>query len=117
MVLAGSMGEAHHLEPHERIQLIKTARAALDRAGLIDTPIIAGTGVGSTRESIQLSKQAAEAGADYAIVILSGYFAGSLIPDRAAIKEFFRELATHSPIPVMIYNCKSSHRYSHYERG
>ena len=32
-VIAGSMGEAHHLSHHERITLIKAARSALDEAG------------------------------------------------------------------------------------
>lgn len=66
------MGEAHHLSPSERITLITSSRKALDDAGLTEVPIIAGTGVGSTRETIELSKQAAEAGADCAIVISPG---------------------------------------------
>ena len=48
------MGEAHHLSPSERIELITSARKALDEAGLTEVPIIAGTGVGSTRETIEL---------------------------------------------------------------
>ncbi|KAG8936556.1 hypothetical protein FRC02_001051 [Tulasnella sp. 418] len=102
ILLCGSMGEAHHLEPSERVQLIKAAREALDNAGFIHVPIIAGTGAGSTRATIELNKQAAEAGADYAIVICSGYFAGAL--DAAALKTFFVTVAEASPIPVMVYN-------------
>lgn len=68
------MGEAHHLSHAERKTLITTARKVLDAAGLERVPIIAGTGAGSTRETIELSRQAAEAGADVAIVIASGYF-------------------------------------------
>jgi len=67
------MGEAHHLSPSERIELIISARKALDEAGLTEVPIIAGTGVGSTRETIKLSKEASEAGADAAIVIAPGF--------------------------------------------
>jgi len=67
------MGEAHHLSPSERIELITSARKALDEAGLTEVPIIAGTGVGSTRETIKLSKEASEAGADAAIVIAPGF--------------------------------------------
>lgn len=105
LVLSGSMSEAHHLTPDERVTLIKAARSALDQAGLTQVPIIAGTGVGSTRESISLSKQAAAAGADYAIVITSGYYAGALAGNTAALKAFFTDIADASPIPVMIYNC------------
>lgn len=60
------------------------------------------SGVGSTRGSIQLCKQAADAGADYAIVIPSGYFAGAL--SRDALKQYFLDIQAASPIPVMVYN-------------
>ncbi len=105
-LLNGTMGEAHHLSHDERATLIKVTRKALDDAGYTDIPIIAGTGAGSTRETIQLSKEAAQAGADYAIVILSGYFAGALANNRKALKAFWSEVAEKSPIPVIIYNCE-----------
>ena len=98
------MGEAHHLTHSERKVLIEAARKALDEAGYTDVPIIAGTGVGSTRETIELCHEAAEAGADYAIVIASGYFAGAF--SRPALKAFFTEVAEKSPIPVIVYNCE-----------
>ncbi|KAG8806217.1 hypothetical protein FRC19_007408, partial [Serendipita sp. 401] len=43
ILLCGSMGEAHHLSPEERILVITSAREALDSAGLHSIPIIAGT--------------------------------------------------------------------------
>ncbi len=101
------MGEAHHVSHSERTTLIRAARRALDGAGFPAIPIIAGTGAGSTRETIELSKAAAEAGADYAIVICSGYFAGALANNRKALKTFWTEVAAKSPIPVIIYNCTS----------
>lgn len=103
-LLAGSMGEAIHLSHEERVILIKTARKALDHVGLLTVPIIAGIGAGSTRESIDLAHEAAAAGADYGIVITSGYFAGALAGNKAALKAFFQEVSSKSPIPVMIYN-------------
>jgi dihydrodipicolinate synthase/N-acetylneuraminate lyase len=42
-VICGSMGEAHHLTHDERVTLFKTARQALDDAGLTETVLIAGT--------------------------------------------------------------------------
>ncbi|KAG6837305.1 hypothetical protein H0H93_011907 [Arthromyces matolae] len=101
-VICGSMGEAIHLSHDERTTLIHAGRKALDQAGYKTIPIIAGTGAGSTRETIQLGIEAAEAGADYAIVICSGYFAGALT--RPALKAFFVEVAEKCPIPVIIYN-------------
>ncbi|KAJ3482089.1 hypothetical protein NLI96_g7210 [Meripilus lineatus] len=103
-LLAGSMGEALHLSHSERTTLITTARRALDDAGFKDTPIIAGTGAGSTRETIELCSEAANAGADFVIVITSGYFAGALAHDKKALKAFFQEVAAKSPLPVIIYN-------------
>jgi len=103
-LIAGSMGEAIHLSHSERVTLIQAARNALDDAGYADVPLIVGTGAGSTRETIELTNAAAAAGADYAIVIASGYFAGALSASRTALKDFFVEISETSPIPVMIYN-------------
>ncbi|KAF8910996.1 hypothetical protein CPB84DRAFT_1743134 [Gymnopilus junonius] len=103
-LVAGSMGEAIHLSHSERVKLIHAARKALDNAGLNHVPIIAGTGAGSTRETIELTNEAAAAGADYAIVIASGYFAGVLATNRPALKAFWVEVSEKSPIPVLIYN-------------
>ena len=105
LVISGSMGEGHHLSSDERQSLIRTARRVLDSAqpSLAHVPIIAGTGAGSTRESIRLSREAAEAGADIAIVIVSGYFAAAL--DKQALKAYWTEIADKSPIPVLLYNC------------
>lgn len=107
LVINGSMGEAHHLSREERSQLVKAARSALDSAQppLSDVPIIAGTGTGSTKETLVLCKDAAEAGADAVIVITSGYYAGAI--DTLALKTYYTEISDKSPIPVMIYNCAS----------
>lgn len=107
-LIAGSMGEASHLSHAERVRLIHAGRKALDTAGFPNVPIIVGTGSGSTRETVELSQEAADAGADYAIVITSGYFAGALAGNKEALKAFFREVSAKSPIPVMIYNCESA---------
>lgn len=104
ILVSGSMGEAHHLEPEERITLIRAAREALDSVGLTTVPVIAGTGIGSTKGTIEITRQAAEAGADYSIVIASGYYAGALNPD--SLVRFFLDVAAASPIPVIVYNCE-----------
>lgn len=104
LVIMGTNGEAHHLSKEERFQLVSTAREYLASAGLSSTQIIAGTGTGSVKETIANCVDAARAGADAAIVILPGYFAGNLGKDRAAIKQFFTAVADKSPLPVMVYN-------------
>jgi len=110
------MGEAIHLSHSERVKLIQVARKVLDNAALTHIPIIAGTGAGSTRETVELTLQAAVAGADYVIVIASGYFAGALANDRVALKAFWVEIADKSPIPVMIYNCRD-YTFPHYQHS
>ncbi|RPD66122.1 dihydrodipicolinate synthetase [Lentinus tigrinus ALCF2SS1-7] len=103
-LLAGTMGEAHHLSHEERVSLIKATRQALDDAGFKGIPIISGSGSGSTRETIQISQEAAAAGADYVIVICSGYFAGALAGNKKALKAFWTDVSEKSPLPVIIYN-------------
>ncbi|UKZ81486.1 hypothetical protein TrVFT333_009258 [Trichoderma virens FT-333] len=103
-VVSASMGEAVHLTPRERIKLIQTLRNALDSIELQNTPIVAGVGGNSTRETIQLARDAAAAGADFALVIAPGYWAGYLKGNPAATKRFFVDVAAGSPIPVVIYN-------------
>lgn len=80
------------------------AREALDGAGFKDMPILAGTGTGSAKETIRITKEAAEAGADYSIVIFPGYFAFAMGRNKAALREYFVKVLDASPIPVMIYN-------------
>lgn len=105
-LVSGSMGEAIHLSRSERITLIKAARSALDEAGFQQVPIMAGVGAGSTRETIELAQEAAQAGADLAIAIVSGYFAGALKGNKEALKQFFVDVSEKSPIPLLVYSCK-----------
>jgi L-threo-3-deoxy-hexylosonate aldolase len=69
---------------------------------LKNVPIVAGAGAASTRESIELCKDAAEAGADYVMVIPPGYYAGTLLADTSSIKKFFVDIAEASPVPVSV---------------
>ncbi|GAA5908324.1 hypothetical protein JCM6882_006802 [Rhodosporidiobolus microsporus] len=103
IVALGSMGEAVHLSHSERNTLVTAAREALDAdPALSKIPLIVGTGASSTRETIELTREAAERGADFAMVISPGYFVGAL--PNAALKAFFVEVAEASPIPVLLYN-------------
>ncbi|KAK9321848.1 hypothetical protein V1517DRAFT_325317 [Lipomyces orientalis] len=104
LVLHGTNGEACHLSNEERVEMVKVARGALDSNGLSDVPLLVGTGVGSARETISLTRQVANVGADGAIVIAPGYFAFAIGKDRSSLKQFFTTVFDESPIPVMIYN-------------
>lgn len=108
-VVAGSAGEAPHLTPSERIEIIKATRRALDTPSAVpggeQIPIVAGVGAPSTRETISLAKDAAEAGADFVMVIPPGYYAGALKADGGkALREYFCDVAEASPVPVILYN-------------
>ncbi|KAL3458400.1 putative dihydrodipicolinate synthase [Aspergillus heterothallicus] len=103
-VVSGTMGEAVHLSHAEMVELVEAARSALDEINLHDVPVVAGAGAPSTRESINLCKEAAAAGADYVMVIPPGYYAGALLSDTRSIRDFFVQIAEASPVPVIIYN-------------
>ncbi|EOA86324.1 hypothetical protein ACJQWK_06089 [Exserohilum turcicum] len=98
----GSNGEAVHLSHKERDLITSTTRKALDEAGFGYMPVIVGCGAQSTRECIELCEEAASAGGDYALVLPPAYYQGLFSKDT--VKEFFRDVATASPIPILIYN-------------
>ncbi|KAJ9263695.1 hypothetical protein DTO212C5_7480 [Paecilomyces variotii] len=103
LVVQGSNGEAVHLDREERKAITRATRRALDSSPSTSSiPIIVGTGAQSTRETITLCKDAAEAGGDYAIILPPCYYKGLVNND--ALLEHFRIAASESPIPVMIYN-------------
>lgn len=98
----GSNGEAVHLSHEERKLITSTTRKALDEAGFSDMPIIVGCGAQSTREAIELTKDAKASGGDYALVLPPSYFKAAYT--QADIFGYFEELATASPVPILIYN-------------
>ncbi|KAF4774075.1 dihydrodipicolinate synthetase [Colletotrichum scovillei] len=102
LVTHGSNGEAVHLDHDERQLINRTTRAALDSAGKTELPLIVGCGAQSTRETIQLCKEAGASGGDYALVLPPAYYGGLLTTDL--ILQHFREVADASPVPLLIYN-------------
>ncbi|KAF2132514.1 aldolase [Dothidotthia symphoricarpi CBS 119687] len=98
----GSNGEAVHLSHRERNLITNTTRKALDNAGFGYVPIIVGCGAQSTHEAIELCEEAASAGGDFALVLPPAYYQGLFSKDT--VREFFRDVATASPIPILIYN-------------
>jgi len=77
-------------------------RSALDENGLHRTPIVAGVGATSTRETISLAKDAAAAGAEFVLVIAPSYYASALKANPIAIKTFFIDVALKSPLPMYV---------------
>ncbi|KAF2464055.1 aldolase [Lindgomyces ingoldianus] len=98
----GSNGEAVHLSHKERNLITSTTRKALDEAGFGYIPVIVGCGAQSTKETIELCEEAASAGGDYSLVLPPAYYQGLFSKDT--VMSFFRDVATASPIPILIYN-------------
>ena len=102
IVIAGTNGEAATLTPEEKSKLVQLTRSTAQKLNRPDLPITCGTFGGGTQAIIEDTKLAAAAGADYALVLVPSYFHFAL--DATAIVGFFEEVASASPVPVMIYN-------------
>ena len=98
LVVLGSNGEFTLLSHDEKVKLVETARKHLPS----DKKIIAGTGCESLKETVELTKQCAAAGADVALVVTPNYYKKDM--NEAALEKFYTMLADASPVPVMIYN-------------
>jgi len=69
IVAVGTTGESSTLDPDEHINVIR--RVVKQADGRI--PIIAGTGGNSTREAIDLTREAAEIGVDACLLVVPYY--------------------------------------------
>lgn len=101
-VVMGTNGEAVHLSAQERVRVIETARATAGE----QATILAGCGEQSTRASIALCQQAAQAGANFALILPPFYFKGRM--QSQALLSHYRAIADSSPLPVVIYNMPAS---------
>ncbi len=100
LVVAGSTGESSTLEDDEKIDLTK---AVVEEVGP-DVTVIVGSGSNDTRHSVELTKMAAEAGADAALIVTPYY----VRPNRAGIRRHFEAVAEGSPgFPIVAYNIPS----------
>lgn len=100
LVVAGSTGESSTLEDDEKIDLTK---AVVEEVGT-EVTVIVGSGSNDTRHSVELTKMAAEAGADAALIVTPYY----VRPNRAGIRRHFEAVAEGSPgFPIVAYNIPS----------
>ena len=96
IVPCGTTGESPSLEKEEYEKVIK---AAVDSAnGKI--PVIAGTGSNSTRHAVELTKMAADIGADASLLVCPYYNK----PTQEGLYMHFSEIAKKVDIPLVIYN-------------
>ncbi|KAL7939527.1 hypothetical protein V8C35DRAFT_10554 [Trichoderma chlorosporum] len=102
IVTHGSNGEAVHLDHAERQLVNRITRSTIDAAGRSDMPLIVGCGSQSTRETIQLCREAAESGGTHALILPPAYYGSLLSTDHIMVH--FKEVADASPIPLLVYN-------------
>jgi 4-hydroxy-tetrahydrodipicolinate synthase len=96
LVPCGTTGESptlNHDEHRQLVDLVVTAAAGRVR-------VVAGTGSNSTAEAVDLTRHAAKAGADAALVVNPYYNK----PTQEGLYRHFRAVAEAAPIPVLVYN-------------
>lgn len=92
----GTTGESPTLDYEEHHKVIEIV---IDAAkGKV--PVIAGTGSNSTREAIEMTKKAAEAGADASLQVCPYYNK----PTQEGLYRHFSAIAKAVDIPIIIYN-------------
>ena len=97
-LILGSNGEQVMLSEAEKIKAIAAARGALPEGRIL----LAGTGCQSTRETIALTRAAANEGVHAVLVINPSYYRGNMNHDEL-VKHYF-DVADASPVPVLVYN-------------
>ena len=97
-LVLGSNGESVYLEHSEKLRLIETARKRVPPSMML----LAGTGVESTQATINLTKEAADRGADAVLVKNPFYFKSQMSFD--VYMAHYTAVADASPVPVIIYN-------------
>jgi 4-hydroxy-tetrahydrodipicolinate synthase len=97
LVIGGTTGECPTLTDEETIELLEAVRAEVGDGVLL----VCGTGTNDTRHSRELTKRAAAAGADAALVVAPYYNK----PNRAGLRAHFEAVAAAAPeLPMIVYN-------------
>jgi 4-hydroxy-tetrahydrodipicolinate synthase len=92
----GSTGEFLRFTPEERRRIVEIVCQAT--AGRV--PVVAGAAEGTAAETIRACEHCQEAGAT-AVAIVSPYYYRL---SQESIYAYFREIAGHSPIDILVYN-------------
>lgn len=96
IVVLGTTGESPTIEFKEREHII---RETLDQVGG-RVPVIVGSGVNCTKETIHLTKNAMELGADACLLVTPYYNK----PTQEGLYQHFKAVAEAVPIPQILYN-------------
>jgi 4-hydroxy-tetrahydrodipicolinate synthase len=99
LVLAGTTGESPTLDDSEKLAILGAVRDELGAGGTL----ILGTGSNDTRHSVELTRAAAEAGADGGLIVTPYYNK----PNAAGIRAHFEAIADATELPLIVYNIPS----------
>lgn len=97
-VVMGSNGESAFLTREEKLKIIETTKKGLSSGRIL----LAGTGSDSIKETVALSNEAADRGADFALVLTPSFYKGQM--NGGALVRYFSEVADNIRIPLIIYN-------------
>lgn len=96
VVVAGTTGESPTLSAGEKVRLFAEIKEAVGDRG----SVIAGTGTYNTAESIELTREAQNAGAD-AVLLTTPYYSK---PPQEGLYRHFAAIAGSTSLPCIIYN-------------
>lgn len=97
LVVAGTTGEAPVLTDAEKLDLWRAV------ADAVTIPVIAGTGSNDTAHSVELTREAAAAGAA-GVLVVGPYYNR---PPQSGIEAHYRAVAAATDLPVMVYDVPS----------
>jgi 4-hydroxy-tetrahydrodipicolinate synthase len=97
LVPVGTTGESATMTHDEHVSVVE---AVVEAVSDYDAPVIAGSGSNNTREALELSRRAADAGAD-GLLLISPYYNK---PEPAGMEAHFRAVADEVDLPQVIYN-------------
>jgi 4-hydroxy-2-oxoglutarate aldolase len=98
LVILGTNAETFLLTRTERASLLKCAREAVHP----EYPIMAGVGGHSTKQVLEHIRDAADAGADYVLVLPPAYFGPAT--SEVVVRKFYEQIAEASALPIVLYN-------------
>ena len=96
LVVCGTTGEPSSLTTDERTELVRVAVEIVAKR----VPVVAATGSQSFAETVELTKQAENAGAD-AILVVTPYYCK---PSQRGLVEYFVSVAQRTALPFLIYH-------------
>lgn len=99
IIICGTTGESATLSEKEHMDAI---RFAIERTNK-RIPVVAGTGSNSTATAVQLSKEAAEAGAD-GILLVTPYYNKAT---QNGLFQHYKTIAEKAKVPAILYNVPS----------